>query len=83
MRFRLGYRRIRALQRNLRRADPGSIEAGKGGCADCYVYSIAYEGDSVEIEEPEAPPRLQDAIAEIETVISNHTIPPNARSGGR
>jgi hypothetical protein len=83
VRFQLGERRIRLLQRSLRRADLGSIHPGKGGCADCFIYSITYEGDFLEIEEADAPTRLQDAIAEIETVISNHTIPPNARLGGR
>jgi hypothetical protein len=83
VKFRLGARRIRSLQRSLRRADLGSIHAGKGGCADCFIYSITYEGDSVELEEVDVPTRLGDAIAEIETVISTHTIPPNARVGGR
>jgi hypothetical protein len=83
LKFHLGPRRIRSLQRSLRRADLGSIHAGKGGCADCFIYSITYEGDLVEIEESDVPARLQGAIAEIETVISSHTIPPNARVGGR
>ena len=83
VRFQLGPRRIRSLQRSLRRADLGSIDAGKGGCADCFVYSITYEGDSVELEEVDVPTRLEGAIEEIETVIANHTIPPNARLGGR
>jgi hypothetical protein len=83
VKFQLGPRRIRSLQRSLRRANLGSIQAGKGGCADCFVYSITYEGDSVELEEVDVPTRLEGAIDEIETVISNHTIPPNARLGGR
>lgn len=83
VKFQLGPRRIRSLQRSLRRADLGSIHAGNGGCADCFIYSITYEGDFVELEEVDVPNRLEGAIAEIETVISTHTIPPNARLDGR
>jgi hypothetical protein len=79
--FRLGGRRIRSLQRGLLRADLGSIHERQGGCADCYVYSITYEGSSLELEETEVQPRLHAVIGEIEAVISAHTIPPNARVG--
>jgi hypothetical protein len=83
VKFQLGARRIRSLQRGLRRADLGSIQPGKGGCADCFIYSLAYEGDFVELEETDVPPRLGEVIDAIEAIISAHTIPPNARVGGR
>jgi hypothetical protein len=82
VRFQLGERRIRALQRGLRRADLGSISERQGGCADCYIYSITYEGISLELEETEVPPRLRAVFGQIETIVSTHTIPPNARLGG-
>jgi len=78
--FRLGGRRIRSLQRGLLRADLGSIHERQGGCADCYVYSITYEGVSLELEETEVPPRLRTVFDEIEAIITAHTIPPNARA---
>ena len=79
--FRLGARRIRLLQRALDRADLGSIAQGpNGGCADCYLYSISYEGDRAEFDQSTIPPRLEIAISEIEAIIAAHTIPPNARA---
>jgi hypothetical protein len=81
VKFHLGGRRIRSLQRGLRRADLGSIPARQGGCADCYVYSFKYEGTDLELEETEVPPRLQPVIDAVEVIISAHTIPPNARVG--
>jgi hypothetical protein len=81
VRFRLGVRRIRSLQLGLRRAHLASIPPGKGGCADCFLYSLDYEGASLELEEVDVPPRLAAAFGQIEEVISAHTIPPNARAG--
>jgi hypothetical protein len=78
--FRLGGRRIRSLQRGLRRADIGSIPERQGGCADCYLYSITYEGTSLELEETEVPPRLGRVFDQLDAVITAHTVPPNARS---
>jgi hypothetical protein len=77
--FRLGARRIRSLQRDLRAAHLGSIPKGQGGCADCFLYSIAYEGARLELEEVDVPPRLARVFGEIEAVITAHTVPPNAR----
>jgi hypothetical protein len=80
--FRLGGRRIRSLQRGLQRADLGSIPDRQGGCADCYVYSLAYEGTSLKLEETEVPPRLARVFAQLDAIITAHTVPPNARSAG-
>jgi hypothetical protein len=80
VRFRLGGRRIRSLQRGLRAADLGSISTPKGGCADCYIYSLTYGGTSIELAETEVPARLQAVIDEIEAVIAAHTVPPAARA---
>jgi hypothetical protein len=78
--FHLADRRIRSLQRGLRDAHLGSIPSpGTGSCADCYLYSIFYQGDYLKLDESEVPPRLGKVIDEIEAIISAHTIPPNAR----
>jgi hypothetical protein len=79
--FHLGGRRIRSLQRGLLRADIGSIPGRQGGCADCYIYAITYEGDSLELEETEVPPRLRAVFDAIDAIITAHTVPPGARAG--
>jgi hypothetical protein len=77
--FRISNRRIRALERSLRRAHFGSLEnPGPSGCADCFVYSIFYRGHQLELDESQMPRQLGAAVAEIEAIISAHTIPPNA-----
>jgi hypothetical protein len=72
-RFHLGGRRIRSLQRGLDRADLDSISPESGGCADCFVYSLTYEGSSVELEDTEVPPALEAVIGQIEAIITAHS----------
>ena len=80
--FHLGDHRIRSLQRGLRRADLGSIPSrDPGSCADCYVYSIFYEGDYLKLDESVVPRRLNGVIDQIEAIIAAHTTPPHARIG--
>jgi hypothetical protein len=81
--FRLGVRRIRSLQRGLRAAHLASIPKGQGGCADCFLYSLTYEGTTLELEEVDVPPSLARVFGEIEAVITAHTVPPNARADQR
>jgi hypothetical protein len=77
--FHLGSRRIRALERGLRRAHFASLESpGASGCADCFEYSLFYRGHLLEFDESQMPRGLRGVVAQIEAIISAHTIPPNA-----
>jgi len=72
--FRIGKRRIRALESSLRRARFHSLEQpGPSGCADCFKYDFLYLQHEIELDESQVPPLLGDAIAEIEAVISART----------
>lgn len=76
--FRIGKGRVLALERSLRRAGFGSIESpGESGCADCFEYVIRYRGHRLEIDESQLPARLGEVVAELESVVSAHAIPPN------
>src|SRR3954447_4078317 len=54
--FRIGERRVLALERALRRAGFFSIEdPGASGCADCFEYEIRYRGHTVALDESQFP----------------------------
>jgi hypothetical protein len=77
--FHLGSRRIRALERGLRRAHFSSLESpGASGCADCFEYSIFYRGHNLALDESQMPKALGRVIEQIEAIISAHTDPPKA-----
>ena len=77
--FRIGKRRVLSLERGLRKADFGSIESpGPSGCADCFAYEIRYRGHSVSLDESQMPARLGKVVAELESVVTAHAIPPKA-----
>ena len=77
--FRLGARRVRALQQSLARADIGSIPPpGPSGCADCFLYDLRYDGRRVELEEVDVPPRLSAVFAQLDAIIDAHAASPNA-----
>ena len=76
--FRIGKRRVLALERGLRQAGFASIEdPGPSGCADCFEYEIRYRGHSLAIDESEMPSRLEPLIGELESIVTAHAIPPN------
>jgi hypothetical protein len=78
--FRLGIRRVRALQRGLERARLDSIPpAGPSGCADCYAYDLRYEGHHVELDEVDVPPRLRAVFDQIDAIIAARIGAPAAR----
>ena len=76
--FRIGKRRVQALQRGLRRAGFFAIEdPGESGCADCFEYEIRYRGHSVSVDQAEMPARLGPVVSELESIVTAHAIPPN------
>jgi hypothetical protein len=77
--FRIGKRRVLALERGLRQAGFGSIESpGPSGCADCFEYDFFYLGHYLELDDSQMPPRLGAVVAQIEAIISAHTASPKA-----
>ncbi len=77
--FHLGSRRIRALERGLRRAHFTSLESpGASGCADCFEYLFLYRAHYLEFDESQMPKGLRGVVAQIEAIISAHTSPPRA-----
>ncbi|HVX32629.1 MAG TPA: hypothetical protein VHA80_05750 [Solirubrobacterales bacterium] len=71
--FRLAVRSVRSLQRSLAQAHLGSIPGpGPGGCADCFLYDLRYQGHHIALEEVDVPPRLRKVLAEIDAIIAAH-----------
>jgi hypothetical protein len=75
--FRLSSRRIRALERGLRRAHFTSLEnPGESGCADCFEYDFFYLGHYLELDDSQLSPKLRAVVTQIEAIISAHTASP-------
>jgi len=72
-RFRVAPKRIEDLRGALRRADFGSVATpAPGNCADCYLYSLRYEGHEVSFSEVDTPPRLQGVLDRIGQLVDAH-----------
>ena len=79
VRFTLGIAQVSALQRELARARFANVAAVQsGGCADCFLYTIRYLGHTVAFDDSTKPARLDGVIGRLESLISAHTIPPEA-----
>jgi len=80
--FPIAVSSVRALQRSLDRADLDSIPPpGPGGCADCFVYDLRYQGHHIALEEVDVPPRLRAVFDRIDAIIAAHIAAPTARGG--
>jgi hypothetical protein len=72
--FGVGEKRVRSLERALRRAHFADLEShASGTCADCYLHSIAYRGHRVRVIESELPPRLEPVLANLSAIIDVHS----------
>ena len=67
----------KAAMRKLRRAleaarlDQPPPQGPPSGCADCFVYSIAYGGHRVELSEDRVPDRMRPAINRLSRLIGH------------
>ena len=72
--FRLAVENVRSLQRSLAAAHLGSIPGpGPGGCSDCFLYDLRYQGHHVALEEIDVPARLSKVFAQIDAIIDAHS----------
>ena len=43
-----------------------------GNCADCFIYTVAYRGEKVSVEEVDVPTRMRPLIDRAEALIAAH-----------
>ena len=74
VRFRVGRRTVERLRGALEGAGFATVTPapGPGACADCYFYSIRYEGDEVSFSEVERPRRLRATLALLDGLVALH-----------
>ncbi|MBS1893755.1 MAG: hypothetical protein JST59_20840 [Actinobacteria bacterium] len=71
--FRLAVSDVRSLQKGLSQARLDTIPApGPGGCADCFLYDLRYQGHHIALEEVDVPARLRMVFDEIDAIIAAH-----------
>jgi hypothetical protein len=74
VRFRAPAKKVEALRHALVAAEFKSI-VGPGldpACADCYAYTMRYEGNEVSFDQTDEPPPLRPVLARVEALIAAH-----------
>ena len=73
-RFTLSTRAIEALRKAFREAgwrqihSPGTAT----GCADCFIYRIAYQGRVVNFDSVSFPEQLQPVVRRLDAIVAHH-----------
>jgi hypothetical protein len=71
--FRLSVATAKRLRDAAEAADLAKIGAEEPGtCADCFLYTVAYRGDSVTVDQASLPPELARLVSRSEAVIAAH-----------
>jgi hypothetical protein len=71
--FRLSVAATEQLRDAAEAANLAKIGAeAPGTCADCFVYTVAYRGDSVSIDQASLPPGLSKLVSRSEALIAAH-----------
>ncbi|HEY5976564.1 MAG TPA: hypothetical protein VIT85_01800 [Solirubrobacterales bacterium] len=79
VRFRVSRRKVASLKSGLRRAHFFKLQSPfPGNCADCFLYSIEYREHKVSTDQSAMPAKLGEVVAELESLVYAHAIPPNA-----
>jgi hypothetical protein len=79
VRFRISRKKVASLTLGLRRARFFKLQSTfPGNCADCFIYSIAYRGHELTIDQSTMPKRLGEVVDELESLVYARAIPPNA-----
>jgi hypothetical protein len=71
--YRLGVKQVKKLRAAAETARISELPASEpGSCADCYVYSVTYRGESASVAEVDVPRRMQPLIDRAEALIAAH-----------
>jgi len=78
VRFRLSRKKVASIKSGLRRAHFFRLESPlPGNCADCFVYSIAYRGHELTIDQSAMPRKLGDLVVVLESIVFEHAVMPS------
>jgi hypothetical protein len=71
--FRIGVKRVKQLRAAAETAHVPELTASEpANCADCYVYSVTYRGESASVAEVDVPGRMRPLIGRAEALIAAH-----------
>ena len=73
-RFRLSEKAVDALRSAFRKAGWRQIHSpgSSAGCADCFVYRIAYQGRVVRFDSVTFPQRLTPVVRRLDAIVDAH-----------
>jgi hypothetical protein len=71
--FEVAVKKVKQLRAAAETARIGEIAPPQPStCADCFVYTVAYRGETVSIEEVDVPARMRPLIDRAEALIAAH-----------
>ncbi len=73
-RFRLSERAVDGLRAAFREAGWRRVESpgNYGGCADCFLYRIAYQGRVVRFDDVTFPKPLRPVVRRLDAIVAHH-----------
>jgi hypothetical protein len=71
--FQVAAKKVKQLRAAAETARIGEIAIPQPGtCADCFIYTVAYRGEKVSVEEVDVPTRMRPLIDRAEALIAAH-----------
>jgi hypothetical protein len=71
--FRVAAKKVKQLRAAAETAHVGTAEPSEpGNCADCFIYTVAYRGETASVAEIDVPVRMRGLISRMETLIAAH-----------
>lgn len=72
-RFQVGAKRLSSLRAALAKSGFAGIGAPQPtGCADCFIYTVAWRGHSVTRDESDVPSRLAPVLRQLGAIVDAH-----------
>ena len=76
--FELGADELETLRSQLAAAEFDAVEQGPGGCADCYIYDVEYDGRTTSYDDAADPPAtVETAVDHLSEIAEAHAPPPS------
>jgi hypothetical protein len=71
--FQVAAKTVRRLRAAAEAAHIGTVEPSvPGNCADCFIYTVAYRGETASVAEVDVPGRMRGLISRAEALIAAH-----------
>jgi hypothetical protein len=71
--FRVSARKVKQLRAAAEAARIGELQPSEpGSCADCFVYTVVYRGETASLAQVDVPVRMRGLVSRAEALIAAH-----------